>query len=329
MKKILVPVVLIVIAAGVGVARYWNGRGHDGELGVSGTVEATEVDIAPKITGRIEAVLVDEGDRVEKGRLLVRLDDRELAAQSAVAEAGVTAARARLKNLEAGSRGEEIRKARAILEQTEAALEKNRSDWKRADRLHADGMISDQEWERLKQDLEVGEARRREAREQLNLLMAGARREEIEEARAELGRAAASLEFARAQLENMRLVSPLSGTVLLRNREPGEMAGPDAPILTLGDLDHLWVTVYVRETELGRVEPGQPAEVSVDTFPGKVYAGRVSYVSDEAEFTPKTVQTAEERVKLVFKVKVSVDNVNGELKPGMPADVRLVAEKNP
>jgi HlyD family secretion protein len=323
MRKVLIPGVLILALALFVFFRYWKDHENNTRLSASGTIEATEVDIAPKITGRIDTVNVDEGDRTEAGQILVLLDGRELAAKAGAAEASVGVAEANLKNLLAGSRDQEIKKAEAALQEAEADLEKARTDWDRADGLHAEKLTSDQDWETARRNFDVAKARRREALESLDLVTAGTRREEIEAARAELKRARASLDLATAELENTRLLSPINGTVLLRNREPGETASPEIPVLTVGDLDHLWVTIYIRETDLGRIKLNQEAEVSVDAFPGRIYPGRVSYISDEAEFTPKTIQSPEERIKLVFRVKVAVENKNGELKPGMPADVKL------
>jgi HlyD family secretion protein len=323
MRRFLIPGILILGLAVFFFFRYWKDHENKTRLTASGTIEATEVDIAPKITGRIDSISVDEGDRVKAGQLLVVLDDRELAAKVGAADAAVGVAEANLKNLLAGSRDQEIKKAEAALQEVEADLEKARTDWDRADRLHSEKLTSDQDWEAARRNLDVAKARRREALENLDLVTAGSRREEIEAARAELKRSRASLDLATAELENTRLLSPINGAILLRNREPGETASPEIPVLTLGDLDHLWVTIYIRETDLGRIKLNQEAGVSVDTYPGRVYRGRISFISDEAEFTPKTIQSPEERIKLVFRVKVSVENQNGELKPGMPADVRL------
>jgi len=303
--------------------RYINHRGSGGRITASGTIEATEVAIESKITGRIEQIRADEGDRVTEGQELVRIETREVEAQVRGAEAQVEAARANLANLEAGSREQEIKKGEAALEEADANLEKTRTDRDRLDRLHNDKVVSDQEWERARTAYDVAVARQREAREHLGLLKAGTRRQVIEAARGELRRAQAALELAQAQLDNARLTAPLASTVLLRNREPGELATPGTPILTLGDLDHLWVSIYVKETDLGRVKLGEEARVTVDGFPGKFYRGKVTHISNKAEFTPKTIQTKEERVKLVFEVKVAIENQNGELKPGLPADVEL------
>lgn len=330
MKKtiaIRVTVVAFSILGAIAAVRYWNNNGGEAGITASGTIEATEVEIASKVPGRIEQILVDEGDPVARGQLLVQIERRELEAQARAAQAQVMVARANLSNLEAGSREQEIKKAEAALAEAQAHLEKTRVDWNRLDRLHRDKVASDQEWERAKTAYDIAAAQQREAEEHLNLLRAGTRQYVIEAARGDLHRAQAALDLALTQLDHTRLTAPRAGTVLLKSREKGELATVGAPILTLGDLEHLWVMVYVTETGLGRIRLGQEARVSVDTFPGKVYPGRVSHISNKAEFTPKTIQTKEERVKLVFAVKVALDNPTGELKPGMPADVEWLAQE--
>jgi len=317
-------IAVILIAVSFAAVRYGNHRGNDGRISASGTIEATEVAVGSKVTGRIEQVLAEEGDRVSEGQLLVQIETRETAAQLHAAEAQVEAARANLSNLEAGSREQEIKKGEAALEEADANLDKSRTDQDRLEKLHNDKVVSDQEWERARTAYDVAVAKQREARQHLDLLKAGTRRQVVEAARGEFRRAQAGLELAQAQLDNTRLTAPLSATVLLRNHEPGELATTGTPILTLGDLDHLWVSIYVKETDLGRVKLGEKARVSVDSFPGKAFEGKVTHISNKAEFTPKTIQTKEERVTLVFQVKVAIDNQNGELKPGLPADVELV-----
>ena len=325
-RIVATAVVAVAVLGWLAALRYFDRPSNGDRIAASGTIEATEVEIASKLTGRIEQITVDEGDRVQKDQLLAVIERRELEAQVREAEAQRAAARSNLQNLEAGSREQEIKKAEAALEEAQANVEKSRTDWERLDRLHKDKVASDQEWERARTSYDVAAAKQREAKEHLDLQKAGTRRPVIDAARGELDRTQAALELAQAQLDQTRLSAPRAATVLLKNREVGEIATVGSPVVTLGDLDHLWVTIYIKETDLGRVKLGQNARVSVDSFPGKFYSGKVTYISDKAEFTPKTIQTKEERVKLVFEVKVAVGNANGELKPGMPADVELLLD---
>lgn len=268
----------------------------------------------------------------------------------AAAEAAMDKAQALLTELETGSRAQEVAVAEATL--TRATVEKRRleGEFKRAARLLESHAISMEEYEARQAAYQVSIAREREAAEQLNLVKEGPRQEQIQQARAALAQAKAqyqlvkagprqeAIEQARARVKQAEaalrlaetrlgyatLVSPLSGIVLSENVEAGEYVAPGTPVVTVGDLENVWLRAYVQETDLGRVKVGQRVRVTTDTYPGKVYEGRVSFVASKAEFTPKNVQTQQERVKLVYRVKVDIPNPNMELKPGMPADAEIL-----
>jgi HlyD family secretion protein len=165
----------------------------------------------------------------------------------------------------------------------------------------------------------------RERREALALLRKGARHERIDEARARFKGAQARVSTAKERLSYATLLAPLSGVVLSKSVEPGEQVAAGTPVITLGDTGQCWIKGYIPETELGRVQLGQGARVTTDSHPGKVYQGKVTFISSEAEFTPKSVQTEKERVKLVYRIKITLPNPDLELKPGMPADAELQA----
>ena len=171
-------------------------------------------------------------------------------------------------------------------------------------------------------------AQARAARDQLKaqyeLIRIGPRQEQIEQAKARVEQAKAALRLAETRLDYATIVSPLTGVVLSKNIEPGEYVSSGTPVVTVGDLVDVWLRAYINETDLGRVTVGQKARVTTDTYPGKVYEGHVSFISSEAEFTPKSVQTQKERVKLVYRIKIDIKNPNMELKPGMPADAVIV-----
>jgi HlyD family secretion protein len=190
-----------------------------------------------------------------------------------------------------------VEQNRATVRTAEAEFEKARKDYDRYQALSRDGAITGQQLD----------ASRKAHDASLSLL----------------DQARAALRTAEVRLSDMAVAAPVSGVVLSRNAEPGETVAAGVTVYTLGDLENPWVKVYVNETKLGLVRLGQKAQVSVDTFPGKIYDGRVTYIASEAEFTPKNVQTQEERVKLVFGMKMGVQNINDELKPGMPADVKI------
>ncbi len=372
----LAAIAAVVVA--VALAAMWAVRrlnGDTGSVAVTGTVEARQVELGPKIAGRIVELRVREGQPVEHGQLLVVLDAEELTAEAGRAGAALRTAEAQLRDLQASSRPEQIREAEARaaraqaqladlqagsrpeeIEQARAALrnamvnrEWTQRELNRARELFAKEFIAAQEVDRAKQaydpavanevaarerlalleagpredEVEAVRAEIRAARDRADLLRAGPRPQEAEAARARVAEARAALELARARLAETRITSPLTGRVLHKNVEAGETVSPGVSILTLMDPRDVWVRVYVPETEVGRVKLGQDAAITVDAFPGRRFAGRVTEIASEAEFTPKHVQTRKERVNLVFRVKIAVDNPEGVLTPGLPADAEI------
>ncbi|MFI5356728.1 MAG: HlyD family efflux transporter periplasmic adaptor subunit [Opitutales bacterium] len=297
--------------------------GDRGDLVLSGNIEVVHPQLSFKIPGRVAARLVSEGDRVTAGQLVARLDDTELQEQLAAARAALAVNRAALAALEAGSRPQEIATAAAGVRSAEAERERARLDFQRSESLRSGNALAERDYETAQVQLKVAEAQTVEAGENLKLVREGPRIEAIQQGRASVAQAAANLEFARTQLDNSRLVSPLTGVVLSHDIEPGEFVAAGTPVVTVADTLHVWVRAYLNETDLGRLQLGQKVAVRADTFPGKRYEGTVGFIASEAEFTPKTVQTDKERVKLVFRVKVDILNPNDELKAGMPADVLI------
>jgi HlyD family secretion protein len=297
-------------------------RQEHGLLRVSGVVEATEARLGFEVPGRLSSVRVQEGDRVVAGQALAHLDTAEASARVAQSRAQRAAAVALLREMESGSRSEEIAQARAELAAARDRLEQARLDQDRARVLFEGGAVSREFLDRAVTGLEVAEAQERQAQENFKLVESGPRSERIEAQRAEVARADASLEAAAATLSYMTARAPFAGVVTVRHREPGESMAPGSPALTIMNPDDRWVRIYVPENRIGRISLGQEAVVASDSYPGKRYRGRVTYIASEAEFTPKNVQTAEERVKLVYAVKVRIiEDPAMELKPGMPADV--------
>lgn len=264
-------------------------------------------------------------------------------------------AEALLEEMVAGSRRQEIEQARAAVEAARTEWENARRDWERAETLYKTGDIPTANWDRLKTRREGAEATLKQARERLALVEEGPRKEniasaraqvekaqagsrlaeagrldlkrmerEIETRRVEIEQARAELGAIEAQLADMVAVSPLNGVVLVKAAEPGDVLPAGSPVVTIGDLEHPWLRAYITERDLGRVRIGAEARVTTDSFPGKVYRGRVSFIASEAEFTPKQIQTPEERVKLVYRIKIEVENPRGELKSNMPADAEIL-----
>ncbi|MBA4418777.1 MAG: ABC transporter substrate-binding protein [Syntrophus sp. (in: bacteria)] len=323
-KRIIIVSIVIVIGVAVFLITSLRKQRDDGTMLLSGNIEITETNVGFKIPGRVVERLVDEGNQVKPGDIIARLDSAELSAVVAQNRAALKESATRLAELKAGSRPQEIGQARANVRAQEADLEKVRKDFERAEVLYKNGAISATQFDASKSAYESRSAQLRNAGETLSLVKEGPRKEDIQIAAHRVEQASAAVAASEERLKDTAIYSPTDGIVLRKNVEPGETIAAGTPIVTIGDLAQPWVKVYVKEDKMGLVKLGQKATITVDTYKGKTYDGTVSYISSEAEFTPKTVQTPEERVKLVFGVKVKVKNEKGELKPSMPADVRLV-----
>ena len=325
MKKKLIPVAVAVLLLVVllFVVNRLRHREEGDNLKLSGNVEVTEMNLGFKTAGRIEQRLVDEGQRVKRNDKLAVLDSREIESQAAQAEAQLRESATRLAELVAGSRPQEVEQATAQAAQAEAELQKAKIDYERAKRLYGEEAISTDRMEAAKKAYDVAVSQHRRSIEGLSLVREGPRKEEIRAAEMRVQQVRAALQAAQVRLEDTVLYAPVDGVILKKYSEPGETVAAGTPVLKLGDIANPWIKVYVKEDRIGQVKLGQRAEVTTDSYPRKTYEGSVIYISSEAEFTPKNVQTQEERVKLVFGVKVKVTNVNDELKPGMPADVSI------
>ena len=324
--KRIVPVVLLLGLGGFALWRFVLApRADAAGLVASGTVEATDAQLGFQVPGRIARLVPQEGDRVAAGDELATLDVSELDARRAQAQAQVEAVRAQLDELLAGSRREEVAQGRATLAAADSRVADAERDAERARTLFAGRAVSREAVDKATLAVDLARRQRDQAAEQLALLEQGPRPERITAARAQLAQAEAAVATLYATLANSRITAPFAGVVTLRHREPGEIVGAGAAVVTLMNPDDRWVRIYVPENRLGRVAIGQPAGITSDTFPEKRYTGEVAFIANSAEFTPKNVQTAEERVKLVYAVKVRITgDAEQELKPGLPADVRLV-----
>jgi len=319
-RAILLGAAAVAIGAVLfGWARLGDRRG-DGAIRISGNVEVTDVDVSFKVPGRVKTRLVDEGMPVVAGQVVATLDSDDLEREVGLREAEAAAVRAALAELRAGSRPQEIKAAEAAVERAEAEADRLARDYDRTGALYARDAVARREFEAAKAGADVAQARLKEANENLLLVREGPRRGTSAQARARVRQAEEAVALARTRLSYATVHSPLAGIVLSKNVEPGDYVSPGTPVVTVGDLRNAWVRAYVAETELARVKTGQAVSVTNDTYPGKRYAGRVSFIAPEAEFTPKSIQTAKERVKLVYRIKVDVDNPAMELKPGMPVD---------
>ena len=322
-----IAVVLLLLAAAGGAAMGYRYL-HPGDrprdvLTLYGNVDLREVELAFTVQERVRRVLVEEGDAVRRGDLLAELDPVRLEAGLMGREAELEAARQQLLELERGSRPEEILRARAELDAARASQREAELSFQRIERLVREKLASPQSRDDARAALDTAAAKVDAADANAKLAVLGPRQEVVAAARARVRAAEAAVGAARKDLEDARLLAPADGTIQARVLEPGDVASPQRPVLTLALTDPLWVRAYVSEPDLGHVRAGALAEVSTDSFPGKVYRGRVGYVSPSAEFTPKSVQTTDVRSSLVYQVRVLVSEGFGELRLGMPATVRI------
>ena len=384
-RKLILPIVVVAAVAG----GWWFWKTHSGDpntIRLSGNIELTQANLSFKYSGRLVELLVDEGAIVTKGQLLARLDlteyqrqvEREHASvassqssliqlrtsidfQKANIESDVALKRAilqqaeaRLTELQNGSRKEEIEQARASLSEAQATQKQASADWERAQTLFKNDDISAQQRDQFRRAFDAANATVRRLSESLQLAEIGPRKEQIDQQRAVVEQARASLKIAEAQridlkrrteeigmrqsdiqraqaqagvldsqLSDRTLFAPFDGVVLTKGTEVGEVLSAGASVVTVGDVEHPWVRAYLSEKDLGRVKLGTPAKVTTDSFKGKHYDGKVTFISAEAEFTPKQIQTEEERTKLVYRIKIEVPNPNRELNSNMPADVEI------
>jgi len=292
--------------------------------------------------------------RLTQSRTAIEYQRQQTEAQLSRSRAELDQAQAVLKELQTGSRRQEIESARAALERAKAEQLRARADWERAETLYKDKDISTAQYDEAKAHFESAQAQLQMATEQFDLVKEGPRKEDIDAARAQVERAKANvrlaetarLELKRLQeeqlarkadmrqakaqlevqqtlLENAEVIAPMDGVILVKSAEPGEVLAAGTTVVTLGNLAKPWLRAYIDERDLGKVKLGTEVRVTTDSFPGKTYKGRVSFIASEAEFTPKQIQTHEERVKLVYRVKIDVDNPAGELKSNMPADAEI------
>jgi HlyD family secretion protein len=328
-RKKLGAVALVAAAVGVIVfLAFRPGGDDDGWLSGSGTVEATHTQLGFQAPGRLAEILVREGDRVAGGAELARLDLDDVAARREQAEAALASARAVLAEMETGARPQELAQARAARNAARQQLADAERDLARATRLREAGAVSEQDLERTRLNRDLKASAHEQALEQLRLVEAGPRSERVEAQRAQVRQAEAALRGADVALANGVVRAPFPGLVTVRHREPGSVVPPGSPVLTIMDPDDRWVRIYVSGDLIGDVAVGAPAIVTADTDPGREYAGEVIHIASEAEFTPKNVQTREERVRLVYAVKVRITgDPTLDLKPGIPADVRIGTER--
>src|SRR5450631_2837450 len=388
MKKIILIVIVIGVLGAAGMLAYRSLHPEaTNKIVVSGNIELTQVDIAFKTSGRLIERTVNEGDAVQKGMVIARLDREQLlhqrdtataaldTAQAQLAEsisalkwqretmqadmqlrnADLSAAQSQLLQLKNGARPQEIQESQAAVAAAQSQYDQAKKDWERAQTLHKDDDISTSQFDQFHTRFQGAEANLNQVKEHSGMIQAGPRAETIDGAKAQVERARAGVRAGQAnsietrrreqdivarqgdiqraksqialidsQLVDTIAVSPINGIVLVKVADVGEVLAPGTSVVTVGDIEHPWLRAYIREQDLGRVKLGDKVKVTTDSFHNKFYDGRVSFISSDAEFTPKQIQTSEERVKLVYRIKIDVDNSRHELKSNMPADAEIL-----
>jgi HlyD family secretion protein len=322
-KRILIiPALLVVALIAFLVVR--NRNDDDRGITASGTIEATEADLGFQVGGRVLEVAVREGDQIQQGDVLARLEQDELRARRDAANAQVQAAHALLAELEHGARPQESLQARAALDAARQRAQEAESVLRRTRRLYEGGAVSKEAFEHAETAFEVARAQVEQVRQQAAIVDTGTRPERLAAQRALVQQAEAVVTQTTATINNSVIVAPFAGIITVRHREPGETVAAGLPVITVMNPADRWVRIYVREDQVGRVHVGQTATITSDSHPGRAFNGRVTFIASQAEFTPRNVQTAEERVKLVYAVKVAISGDGAiDLKPGVPADVSL------
>lgn len=306
----------------IGLLFIWGcGGGNDkNTIDASGTIEATNVTVSSKVAGQVQKIYRDEGEAVKSGDTLIAVDHDLLAIQLDQAAAGRDFAEAQLKLLRSGARIEDISQAEENSRQAKINLDMAERDKDRMSKLYESKSITKKQYEDALSRYEVAQAQYNASRDNLKKMKNFARPEEIRQAEANLEKANASVNLLKKNIQDSYVTSPINGTLVKKFVEAGETVGPNSSLFRISDLSVVDLVIYVSEEELGHVKLGQKADVSVDAFPNKTFKGKVIYISPEAEFTPKNIQTKDERTKLVFAVKIEIANPNSDLKAGMPAD---------
>ena len=325
MKRFIRIIILIVLVLALvqGVRWFLQAEGNQSasEIRIYGNIDIRKADLAFNEQERIAEVLVEEGDRVNAGQVLARLQTNRLEAQIREIQAKIAAQQEVVKRFEAGTRPQEIEQARAEVAAARARVKNAMKSYERIRETSGAGATSQQALDNIRAQLDVDQAQLTVKEKALNLALEGPRKEDIAAAKNNLETLKASLSLLKIRLADMTLTSPSTGVIQNRILEPGEMASPNRPVVTLALTDPKWVRAYIPEPDLGRINLGMKAKVLSDSFPDQKFEGWIGFISPVAEFTPKTVETEDLRTKLVYEVRVFVHDPKDLLRLGMPVTV--------
>lgn len=321
MNKILLTVVSFLNLLVIGC----NSNKVD-QIKASGNIEATNIVVSSQVSGKVTQILKDEGDQVYKGDTVIVIDSETYRLKLDEAIAGRELAEAQFNLVKKGAREEDIKQAEENLRQAQVLFDLAEQDKQRMENLYQSKTITKKQYEEVIANYEITLAKLNYAKENLQKVKNFSRPEEIKQSEANLNKAIANFNLIQKNLNDCYVTSPLSGLITTKFIESGETAGIMSSLFQVADLSLVELVIYVAETELGLVKLGQKAEIKVDTYPEKSFEGKVVYISPQAEFTPKYIQTQEERTKLVFAVKIKINNPDFELKDGMPADASIITK---
>ena len=325
MKKVITVVLLVAALAAIAYfsLRLMAKRQTINVLKITGNIESHDSVVGFKVQGRLVELPVQEGQYVSEGDLIARLDSNDYLQQVNIDEATFRSREAQLALSLAGSREQDIKAAEQSLLDAQADLELKKIEFQRNQAQYEINAVSAETRDTAATNLKRAQAVYERNRQTYNELVEGTRKEQIAIDRTNVSVAQQNLELSRIQLGYTVLHAPTSGVVTVRQAELGEVMAPGTPVVTISDLDHIWLRGYISETDLERVRWGQPATITTDSYQGETFHGRVSFIASDAEFTPKSVETHQERVTLVYRIKIDIDNPTHELVPGIPADAKI------
>ena len=309
----------LIIAASLFIFGCGNGNNKN-SIEASGIIEATNVTVSSKVTGQILKLNFEEGDPVKSGDTLIDIDHANLNIQLRQAEAAEMQADAQLQLMKQGARSEDIKQAEDAVKQAKANYDLASRDKDRNEKLYQSRSITQQQFDNVLSKFEITSAQYNSAIENLKKIRNLYRPDDIKQAQANLDRQKAAVDLLKKNISDSYVIAPINGFVTKKFVEAGESVSPMSSLFMLSDLSYVDLVIYIPETELGKIQLGQDADVTVDTYNNKVFKGKIIYISPQAEFTPKNIQTKDERVKLVYAVKIHIANPGFELKDGMPAD---------
>ncbi|MFA3760289.1 secretion protein HlyD [Yersinia sp. 2466 StPb PI] len=322
-KKIIVAVVIVALLAAIGYGWNYYRQQHDASLTLYGNVDIRTVNLGFRVGGRLASLAVDEGDKIQPGEVLGKLDDGPYLNALKQAQANVQSAQAQLALLKAGYRDEEIAQVKSEVAQREAAFGYADSFLKRQQGLWASKATSANELENARTARNQAQANLQASKDKLAQYLSGNRPQEIAQAEANLAQSEAELAQAQLNLQDTTLLAPSAGTVLTRAVEPGTILSASNTVFTLSLTDPVWVRAYVSEPHLNQAIPGTEVDVFTDGRPDKSYHGKIGFVSPTAEFTPKSVETPELRTDLVYRLRIIITDPDESLRQGMPVTVRF------